>query len=201
MGTVVVQLCNNFLRFFILFFILFHVFFLGGQDCIWEGAHRTSNTGVQTELVRGRKKKFFVSDSSLLLDQCCGSGAYLPPGSGIRIRDELFLDPGSFWLRLLFWSWKHKKQEKSNLNLTFNVGSGMKKCLDPNPGFGMGKWSDPGSGIKHPGSVTLLSRYRCLFIEGDQSYPYAMIFRIRIPNLDGLVSKIYVIFITKKETK
>jgi hypothetical protein len=29
-------------------------------------------------------------------DPDMGSGAFLPPGSGISIREEFFLDPGSF---------------------------------------------------------------------------------------------------------
>jgi hypothetical protein len=48
------------------------------------------------------------------------------------------------------------KEKKCKIALHFSFpGSGVKKCLDPDLGSGLRKWSDPGSGIKHPGSATL----------------------------------------------
>jgi hypothetical protein len=83
-----------------------------------------------------------------------GSGAFLPPGSGIRIRDPdwsngRIRDPGEV-----------------NKICKKEVGSGIRDPVlfyPPDPGsgsgsgFGMEQWSDPdpGSGIKHPGSATL----------------------------------------------
>jgi hypothetical protein len=41
-------------------------------------------------------------------------------------------------LRLWLFSWKHKQKKKS-LHYTFLVRSGMKKCLDPDPGWENGR--------------------------------------------------------------
>jgi hypothetical protein len=94
-----------------------------------------------------------------------GSGAFLPTGSGIRIRDEFFPDPGS-WIQgvpVCFWwdflknpcslifftnktcSWNHKKQEKSWFYFSSlflcTVWSGIR-----DPGCGAFSPPDPGSG-------------------------------------------------------
>jgi hypothetical protein len=88
-----------------------------------------------------------------------GSGAFLSSGSGIRIQDKFFSDPGSFWLwlRLRLCSWKHMKQEKSKFAFQFS-------CRIRDPGWKKvwiwirdEKTVGSGSGMKHPVSATLLS--------------------------------------------
>ncbi len=71
----------------------------------------------------------WVDTQKVQLDiyQCCGSGAFLTPGSGIRSR--FFLDPGS-------WIW-----DPADPKPIF---------LRPYWQFGIGKNQDPGSGINIP---------------------------------------------------
>jgi hypothetical protein len=98
-----------------------------------------------------------------------GSGAFLPPGSGFRIRDEFFPDLGSriqvvcFWwdflknpcsLIIFFsnktcsWNYRYKKQEKSWFYFSSlflcTVGSGIRcfytpRIRDPDPGWSNGR--------------------------------------------------------------
>jgi hypothetical protein len=101
------------------------------------------------------------SETLMWCMQCCGcgsdirdpgSGAFLPPGSGIQIWDEFFPDLGSqgfvFWWDFLknpcsfcftnkTCSWNYKKQEKCFSSLFLcTVGSGIR---DP----GSSAFSDP----------------------------------------------------------
>jgi hypothetical protein len=61
----------------------------------------TSSTGTGTqEIGHGTLKKYGKVRKAKYRDpmlriRITGSGAFLPPGSGIRIRDEFFPDPGS----------------------------------------------------------------------------------------------------------
>jgi hypothetical protein len=76
--------------------------------------------------------------SGFLVLQCCGSGAFLTPGSG---------DPG--WI----------KNQYPDPDAVPDPGSG--NLFDPGSGIRKGTNSDPGSRIrdKHPGSATLLLRF------------------------------------------
>jgi hypothetical protein len=82
-----------------------------------------------------------------------GSGAFLPPGSGIQIRDDFFFRIPDHGPRIpyLFDQDFAPETIRSKLTVsmqsTFHVESRMKKWLDPA--------QDPRSEIKHPGSATL----------------------------------------------
>jgi hypothetical protein len=115
------------------------------------------------------------------VDQDPGSGAFLPPGPGIRIQDEFFPDPGSkgyvFWwdflknpCSLIFLLIKLApetiKSKKKKLVLFFIPIFMYSRIRDPRsvircffiPRIRDKKVRDPdlGSGIKHPGSATLI---------------------------------------------
>jgi hypothetical protein len=98
-----------------------------------------------------------------------GSVLFTP---GTQIQDKFFPDLGSrifltltkttLRLRLYFAPESIRSKKKVSLHSTFHVGSRLKKCLDPDPGSGMRKWSDPESWMKHPGSAILLQRLRMI---------------------------------------
>jgi hypothetical protein len=63
-----------------------------------------------------------------------GSSAFLPPVSGIRIRDKSFLEPGSESGMNDLFDYE-KRYLVFMFPTSFYVGSGMKKCSDPDPGW------------------------------------------------------------------
>jgi hypothetical protein len=79
-----------------------------------------------------------------VVDPDPGSVAFLPPGSGIWIRDEFFPDPGSKGYVMLFFipifMYSRIRDPRSGIRIR------DKKVRDP----------DPRSGIKHLRSATLV---------------------------------------------
>jgi hypothetical protein len=104
-----------------------------------------------------------------------GSSVFLPPGSGMkvfRITGSRIPDPGFVWLWLILrlCSWKHKKQEKSKVSCRIRDPE-WKKCRVR---IRDEKCSDPESGIKLPGSATLLVQYIRVIIWFYETTRYLM---------------------------
>jgi hypothetical protein len=78
-----------------------------------------------------------------------GSGAFLPPGSGIRDGPMVGSGSGIRDKQTKFVSSLYTKIGRIRDPVTFYPP-------DPGSGSGMDQWSDPGFGIKHPGSATLV---------------------------------------------
>jgi hypothetical protein len=88
------------MTFLVVFFtILWFIRFVKQHFKSWEKLAPTASNSMSTGTVPTGLQNFFPTS---VADPDPGSGAFLAPGFGIRIRDEFFPDPGSKGYRYVF---------------------------------------------------------------------------------------------------